>query len=241
MLKIFTNCLLFFVVTSGFGQTARPDTAFLATSRNYQTSLYNKYIRGQSRLYNGTEYRDYLSHNDEHPYYGPDDWSYGYVVYDDERYDSVALFYDISRDRVITEHLLSGAKIELVTAKLMEFTLNGDHFVHLRPDKTGEIADAFYQVLYDGKSKVYARHTKTLNTRAEGNELVYTFDNKVRYYILKDGVYHSVKSKKSVLKVFEDKKQAVRSELNKSALRFKTDRAKAIAKMAERYDNESRN
>lgn len=236
MRRLFTPCLLLLTVSVGFSQTTKADTAFLATSKIYRASLYDKFIGGQSRLYNGTQYRDYLSHNDEHPYFGIDDWAYGFVIYDDEYYDSVALFYDIARDRIITEHLLSGSKIELITSKVSEFSLNNDHFAHLHKDNDGIIDDAFYHVLYDGKTKVYARYIKTLNTRAEGNELVYTFEERTRYYILKDGKYYPVKTKRSVLGVFKDRKQELKAELNKNKLRFKGNRARAIAIMAERYD-----
>ena len=84
---------------------------------NYKQSLFEKDIKEQSRLYNGTEYRDYLSQDDEHPYYGVDDWSFGDVVYDDELYHHVPVFYDLSRDRLITEHAMSGSKIELISKK----------------------------------------------------------------------------------------------------------------------------
>lgn len=236
MRRFITPCLLLFTLSAGFSQTPGVDTAFLATSRVYKTALYDKFIGGQSRLYNGTQYRDYLSHNDEHPYYGVDDWVYGFVVYDDEYYDSVALFYDISRDRIITEHLLSGSKIELITTKVSEFSLNNEHFSHLHKDKGGIIDDAFYHVLYNGKTKVYARYIKTLNTRAEGNELVYTFEERTRYFIFKDGAYYPVKTKRSVLDVFGDRRQELKAELNKSNVSFKGNRARAIALMAERYD-----
>src|SRR4051794_22350127 len=115
--------LVIFLQVTAFGQQAKPDTLFLAAARQYEQTLYTTSIGGQSRLYNGTEHRDYLAKDDENPYFGQDDWQYGFILYDDERYDSVALFYDLSRDQVITEHILTGAKIELVAKKISAFEM----------------------------------------------------------------------------------------------------------------------
>ncbi|HTE31920.1 MAG TPA: hypothetical protein VK666_16175, partial [Chryseolinea sp.] len=183
-----------------------------------------------------TEYHDYLAHNDEHPYFGLDDWSDGSIMYDDEFYDNVQMFYDISRDRVITEHILNGAKIELITEKVSHFTINGHKFVHLIQDPSRVIVSGFHEVLYDGKTKVYARREKYLRSRAESNAIAYSFEEKNRLYIFKDGKYHAVRSKGSVWDVFTDKKQDLKPLFNKTKISFKSSREEAIVRIAEQYD-----
>lgn len=236
--RIAMGLLLFFLLqNAAFGQQVGVDTLFLSAARQFQQSVYDRSIGGQSRLFNGTEHRDYLSHDEEHPYFGIDDWQWGHIYYDDERYDSVALFYDLSRDQVITEHMLSGAKIELISPKISAFTMNGHYFERLHRDSSGIISEGFYERLYNGDTKVYVRRSKILTSRASGNELLYSFDERNRVYMLKDQVYYPVKSKKSVFKVLSDKKPELRSILKKEKIIFRNERERGIVLMAQTYDS----
>lgn len=232
------KCLLplLFIQVAVFGQSPRPDTLFLTASRQYQQSVYDASIKGQSRLYNGTEHRDYLSRNDETPYFGIDDWQYGFIYYDDERYDSVGMFYDLSTDQVIIEHMLTGAKIELVSKKISRFQMNGHYFERLYPDSARVIGEGFYERLYNGDTKVYVRRTRTLITKPAGNVLEYKFVQRDRIYLFKDHRYYPVKSKKSVYKVLRDKKQEVRAAMKGDRIPYKYDRERAIVKMVQAYD-----
>ena len=239
MRSVFTSFLLLFV-SIAFAQEVKQDTSFLASARAYQISVYDQYIKGQARLYNGTEYHDYLSHNDEHPYFGVDDWSNGSIIYDDESYENVSMFYDLSRDRLITEHMLSGAKIELVTDKISQFIIAGHTFVKLHRDESKVIQEGFYELLYSGKTKVYARREKLLHSQASANDIEYSFEEKTRLFIFKDGTYHSVKSKGSVLDVYKDRKQELRSALSRNKIKYRSNREAAIVRMAAEYDAQSK-
>lgn len=219
------------------GQVAKPDTLFLAAADQYQRTLYNSAIGGQSRLYNGTEHRDYISRNDETPYFGIDDWQYGFIYYDDERYDSVAMFYDLSRDQVITEHVLTGAKIELISKKISMFEINGHLFERLYKDSSGVIGEGFYERLYDGGTDVYVRRTRILTSRPASNQIIYTFEEKNKVYLRKNDQYFPVRSKRSVLNVMDDKRSELRSVLKEKKIKFKKDRERAIVLMARTYDS----
>lgn len=219
------------------GQSAKPDTLFLAAADRYQRSLYNAAIGGQSRLYNGTEHRDYISRNDETPYFGIDDWQFGFIYYDDERYDSVAMFYDLSRDQVITEHVLTGAKIELIAQKISMFEINGHLFERLHKDSAGVITEGFHERLYDGGTNVYVRRTRILTSRPSSNEIIYSFEDKNRIYLRRNGKYFPVRSKRSVLNVLDDKRSSLRSVLKEEKIKFKKARERAIVLMARTYDS----
>lgn len=234
--KYLTGALLAIIFHSAaMCQQQAPDTAFLASARQYQQSLYDASIRGQSRLYNGTQHLDYLSRNDEHPYFNLDDWQFGFMYYDDERYDSVAMFYDLSRDVIITEHLLTGAKIELISRKISAFEIGNHYFERILKDSSGTLTEGFYERLYNGTPKVYARRTKTLSSRASANQIEYSFDQRNRIYLYKDGIYHPVKTKRSVLRVLDDRKHELRAALKQQNIRYKVDRERAIVLMAQTY------
>jgi len=224
------------VISPCVAQQAKPDTAFVSLAKKSQVQAYNQFIHGQTRLNNGSGYRDYYSTNDEHPYFGEDDWSYGTIVYDDEFYEHVPMFYDISSDNVVSEHSLNGAKLVLIAKKIKRFELDGHTFVRLQQDELKTISEGFYDLLYDGKTKVYVRRAKTLEQKTEPTGITYSFAEKNRVYILKAGIYYPVKSKGSVLEVFKDQKQQVKSFMNKNKINLKADREGAIARIAEFYD-----
>jgi hypothetical protein len=189
------------------GQHLPADTIFLTSAKNNQVRLYTDYIVGQTRLNNGSEHRDYLARNDEHPYFGEDDWQNGSIVYDEESYENVPMFYDLSRDKVITEHSINGSKLELISEKVARFSLAGHTFQRLKRDEAKIITEGFHDVLYDGKTKVYVRREKALQQKVESNDIIFNFQQKNRVYVFKDGVYHQVKKKSTLIDVFEDKKQ----------------------------------
>lgn len=218
-------------------QSAKPDTTFLSSAKQYQTARYNQFIRGQSRLYNGSEYRDFFSRNDEHPYFGVDDWSFGDILYDEELYTDVPLFYDIYHDKVITEHLLNGAKLELISEKVQRFSFSGHTFVRLQRNESKVISDGFYDRLYDGQTKVYCRREKQLQQKIESNDIIDRFEERTRIFILSKGTYFPVKKKGSVLDVMGDRKQELKTFLKKNKINYKSDREKAIARLAEHYDS----
>jgi len=221
------------------GQSAKPDTSFLSSAKSHQFALYNRYIHGQSRLYNGSEYRDFLSKNDEHPYFGVDDWVFGEILYDDEVYNDVPLFYDIYHDKVITEHILNGSKLELISEKVARFSISGHNFVRLKEDEAKIITAGFYDLLYDGVTNVFCRREKLLQRKVESHDIIESFDERNRIFILKSGVYYPVRKKRSVLDVFGDKKSELKSYMKDNTIVFKADREKAIVQLAKQYDSQN--
>lgn len=225
------------ITTNAFAQPSRPDTSFLTLARVHQEALYNQLIYGQSRLYNGSEYRDFFSKDDEHPFYLIDDWTFGDIVYDEESYKNIPLFYDIYHDKVITEHLLNGSKLELISEKVERFSFSGHTFVRLRRDESNVISEGFYDLMFNGNTKAYGRREKTLQQKIEANTIIDRFEERTRYYIQNKGIYYPVRTKGSVLDVLADRKQEVKSFINKNKIKFKINRESAIVRITEYYDS----
>lgn len=221
--------------THSYSQASVVDTAFLAASKNNIVSLYAASIQQQSRLYNGTDYVMYQSRDEEHPFFGIDDWAFGSITYWGELYENVPVIYDLSTDHVITEHN-RGNPIKLIPDKVDGFVINDHTFQRLRNNGTNKIADGFYERLYDGVSKVYAKHQKVYREDITAREVVPRFEESTRFFILKNGVLTQVKNKGSVLDTFEDHKQDIKSFIKKNRIRFNDDRSRAIVRVAEYYD-----
>jgi hypothetical protein len=211
------------------------DTAFVKSAISASIKQYKDVIRGQTSLYNGSEYREPRQTDDEeNPFFESTDWVFGDVFYEKKFFDHVPLLYDITTDRVITENFYSAQQIALISEKLSRFTFGNHTFLHETNSTLPK--QGFYELLYDGPSKSLARRQKVIRETIVSQKLEIKFDSKNRYFILRNGKYFPVKSKGSVLKLFEDEKQSLRQFIKKSKLKFGIDPAHSIALISSQYD-----
>jgi hypothetical protein len=238
LLRLFFCSAIVIVTTTKFtlAQQYSADTSFVHEGKKKIVASYAAAIQQQSRLYNGSDYVMYISRDEEHPYFTLGDWIFGSVTYWNELYENVPLMYDISTDQIITEHN-RGNPIKLHPEKVQAFTLNDHLFVKLKPDANNKIQEGFYDQLYKGDSKVYARHIKVYREKLESKEVIPIYNEVTRYYVLKDSTYYPVKSKGSVIKVFADKKAEVKSFVRKNRIKVSSDREDAFVRIARHYDS----
>jgi hypothetical protein len=215
-----------------FGQTFRGDSTFVAEARSNSISLYSSAIAGQSHLYNGSAYTEYLAQKDEHPYF-VDEWIEGTVLYDAEYHTNVPILYDVVLDRIIIDNGFTIKKVMLVHEKVKAFTIGKSRFVHITD---GSLPEGHYQLAYDGDVKVYIHHKKTLQSRIVDRVIVNQFEDRKTYYIYKDGKFTSVRGKGSVIKVFRDKKKELKKFTRDNRLAFRSDRGRDMSRLAEYYD-----
>jgi hypothetical protein len=232
MLRLFT--FLCFVLANGYslGQTLKADSSFIADAKKNAIASYDNAISAQSHLYNGSAYTEYISQNEENPYF-IDEWIDGSVVYDEEFHDNVPLLYDISADRIIVDNQYSIKKVMLVFEKVSEFTIQGHHFVQLR---NTPLPVGYYELAYDGPHKVYVRHRKTLQSKAVDYSIINLFEEKKLYYIYKNGMFYPVRGKASVLKLLEDKKKELKKFIRDNKLQFGNEKARDISRLVQYYD-----
>ena len=228
---VFLCCGLICSVLS-FGQTLKSDSTFVAEARKNSITLYATSIGGQSHLYNGSAYSEYISQRDEHPYF-IDEWIEGTVTYDGEVHENVPMLYDLSLDRVIVDNPFSIKKVMLVNDKVAGFTIQGHRFVHL---KDTPLPSRHYELAYDGKIKVYVSHEKALQSRVVDYSIFNEFRPKRLYYIYKDGRFIKVKGKRATLKVLESKKKELKKFIRDNKLAFRTDRVRDMSRLAQYYD-----
>lgn len=219
----------FFHIT--IAQSFREDSTFLHEAQMHAIDLYTKNMGAQSHLYNGSEYIEYNSIAGEHPYYEAG-WSDGVVFYDGEQYEHTPLLFDLSSDKVITENS-NGRPLQLISGKIKYFILNGHTFVFL-PEAT--VKEGFYDLLYNGEIKVYARRKKTLQKNISGTELEIKFKETVRYYIRKKENYILIRNKRDAFSALLDQKSELKRFARENHLRFKPNLELALTRMAQFYD-----
>lgn len=235
--KLFLSFLFLLSFTWVFPQSGK-DTTFLSAAIQNSIQLYQQAIGGQAKLYNGSKYLAPEHTVDQHPYFFSVDWIMGDVFYDGEIFENVPLMYDILNGQLITEHYSSGHPIQLIVEKLSHFSIAGHNFEKIENESVGgslPLTD-FYDILYPGETKVIARRQKILREQIVSNVIEASFDEKGRYFIFKNGVFFQVKSKASVLKILEDKKQDLKKFLKKNPIRFSENRELVLKSLAQFYD-----
>lgn len=229
-------CCFLFLSTMVSAQTGTRDTAFVNASINFAADAHAEKTKKQSPLYNGSQYAVYNPVEEEHPYFLKDDWMDGTIIYSGEQFDNISLMYDISLDKVIAEHF-AGAAVELITAKVTTFTLDGHVFrMYKKSDDVREsINEGFYEVLYDGKIKILKRHVKIYSQMLRGSELFTEYDEKRHYYVVKNNAFYSIGSRGGLTKILSDKKRELRRYSRENHLTFAKDE-NIFIRLAAYYD-----
>jgi hypothetical protein len=214
----------------GLSQSAQ-DTDFIEKSVLNAKKVYDHVILPQSQLYNGLDFKHYIPTDNEHPYFSTKDWKSSTIWYDGGIYENIPTLYDANRDEVIILYHNEIKDIQLIKSKVEQFRLDQLMFVHL---KDGEIPVGFYEQAYHGDIAVYVKHQKILLETISGLTIKRSFDEKERVYLLKNGDYHIIRTKKSALKVLNLKSKDIPKETLPK--KFKNNKALYVTLLAKYYD-----
>ncbi len=239
-MRIFTTALFLCALFSGktYAQGTLADASSAREAAAYPVSLYKNATSISQNLYNGRQYYVYDARMEEHQFYQQRRWLNGMVLYDGQRFDSIPILYDIFHDEVVIRHF-NGDHILLQTVKVDSFIVDQHHFARLESGKdiNPQMRTGFYDVVYGGKSRTLVRRTKSRQEKIVDKRVIAYYPEKNFFYVFKDGRYHSVHTKKSMLELFEDRKRELRKVLRENKIKFRKSRELAIVKMVETYDN----
>ena len=214
-------------------EVASADTMFLSDAATNAKKTHRQSKSIQSHLYNGVAYIEPpTSSVDQFPQYISNEWSTGSVQYDGESFNDVGLLYDIHSDDLIVEMPSTGAAVKIINEKIASFSIFGLRFVKLSTAPT----PGFYGALYDGNTKVYVRFEKKKQERIESNAVRIDYEPKTRYYIFKDGIFHTIGNQGDVYKVLGTKKSELKQFARKEKMKFRKNKQESIVKLVTFYD-----
>lgn len=224
-------------ITGAIAQMPTADTAFLQIAVNNAIGQYKSAISGNELYYNGSAYREPAHAEDEHPYFLTEEWTFGSLRFEGQDFNNVPMLYNSVSDQVISE-TPNGNLVVINPQKVNSFTIHNHNFVRIDNSTVNNSLPetGFYNVLYNGKTRVIVMREKKMQEKLENQQLHISFEIKNRYFILKKGKYYPVKNKKSILKVLEEQKSSLRTLINKNGIRFKNNREQSLARIAEFYD-----
>jgi hypothetical protein len=218
----------------------RTDSTFYQQSLTHTIRGYEQTVGVNSLLYKGKEYVEYPFRIQGDQYFQSYIWEKGSVHYEGLLYTDVSMKYDIANEVLIVDHAHLPFPVTLESARIDHFYLLDHHFIRLEADTlthTG-ISTGFYDLLYDGKIRFLVKRAKILKDAIEDRQLHYWFEEADQYYIHKDNIFHRVKSKRSVLKVFYDHKKDIRKFLKRNKIKFSKQREEAIHRIVMYYDQQ---
>lgn len=201
-------------------------------------ALYDSATVESQHLYNGPQYYIYDSPAEEHQFFLSEEWKIGSVFYDGQLFREVPLLYDIVKDQLVARYKHGFGNVALQSQKVGYFTLPEHTFLRVEAD-TGRVEGlrtGFYDQLYGGKTKVVARRTKERQQDLTDRKVIINFPEKDIFYLYRDGEYHSVRTRKSVLSYLEDQKRPLKKYLREKNLSFRENREAAILAMTAYYD-----
>jgi hypothetical protein len=226
------------VFISFFYTLSAQDSNSAPLSTSNAIAFYNKYIGEESHLYNGTEHAPYDFRIKGNPYFESNLLQSGFVYYFGMLYQQVNMAYDIVRDELTANRYDQNFRITLVNEKIAYFSLFNHYFVRIVPDSNNKsITTGFYDRLYDGKIKLFAKRQKKIKetvTADEGDKL--WFEENDLYFIFRNNKYYSIKDKNNLFDFFKDRKKDLKKYLRKNKIKFKNDPELAILKSVEYYD-----
>ncbi|UOQ71268.1 hypothetical protein [Hymenobacter cellulosilyticus] len=225
------------------GQGQPRDSSLLAAATTRLTSLQMAPAEGNSNLYNGTEYVRYektFRSVKGHQFFQAAEELTGNIFYDGALYTNVPLQYDIRYDQLVLRFPQSPYQLKLHTEKVGYFTVNRHRFVQINgpaPATAGALVPGFYDVLYEGRTRVLAKRIKKIQETLTGGGVELAFLESNRFFLEKEGKPYPISGKGDLLTALADKKKELRQFVSAQKLSFNKDQQEAsFVKLARYYD-----
>lgn len=227
-------CLL--MATAGLCQTTSADSLTSPIDQGEALLAYSKATQKQAHLFEGNEYVGHSHQIKIHPFFVSDSLQKGTISYNGAFYTGVPMLYDIVRDELAIQRSGTPYRIRLHSERISSFSIGDHQFARLVGDSTAGVRTGFYQLLYDGSVKALARRIKTVHEDISSGKYKADFVEEDKYFILKNGTYYPVKSKRALLRLFPEQASALQKYLRANRIKFKQQREEAITAVVRQFD-----
>jgi len=238
MLKKVLAAPLFLLVQSSFAQQYYNDSAIVSGAAEY-AKLYYKQKRGkEAAIYNGVLHHGYPSFIEGIAYFLADNWEQGRIIYDNILYEDISMKYDLLTDQVVIVSKEKGSvPLSLYSPRVKEFSFAGLKFIHSNEvSGMASLQEGIYQELVKGRASAYCRSEKIIWERISGDKLLRSFEEKKRYYIIKDNRSYLITKKKDLLNALKDQKKIVQDVLKSKRMKFRKNIKEIIIAVTESYN-----
>lgn len=153
-------------------------------------------------------------------------------------YDNLSLNYDIYNDEVLIRKSL-GSTLQLNKEVIDSFTLIFDfktyRFKNTREDSLTGL-NGFVKVLYSGKSALYIKYRKEIESLAVDDKYDLFFRT-YKLYFLKGGIVNQISNKSDFLKLLEGNKIQIKDFMKKNKLKVSKKEPDSFVPVIRYYDS----
>lgn len=191
----------------------------------------------QAVIYHGKEQLKYPTSIKNHPYLKSEKYVPGDLSFEGILYKGVKMRLDLYKNELLLLSPDNRYNIVLPSDRVDYAEFHGYHIFYRYPDeRSGNLPEGYYLRLYEGKCTVLGKWSCILSKMIKDMRLDESFDQSVRYYILKEGVCYTVRSKGSVLRVLKSKKKELARYIKRRKLDFKHAPEEAIVAVVRQYE-----
>jgi hypothetical protein len=186
---------------------------FLATG-NDKLPDYQVLFNGRiwQNLYSGVEGNQFLFSNQ---------FLDGTITMRGRKFEGLKILYDIFRDEILIPYKPVG--ILQVNKEMVDsfsvFFKNKSYTFGRITRVTDEKSDNYLQILYNGRTRLYAMYMKKIEKLADRGSYD-KFYQTTRVYVLRDGIFSSVTGMKDIISLFNEERQTIRNYVKKNKIKF---------------------
>lgn len=231
MVKYFV--VLAFTLSTGVSRAQVTLVMNTNQDERYLGDLYDSLMGSNLRIYIGKKFYEPLSKEllEGDLYYGGDDWTEGTLGYQGQVYKNVTMRYHTFIDKLIILKPQGHEGIEVPESNIDFFIIHNTRFERLLLPQKG-----YYAILHNGGTVIFTRHYSTRHEKNTDKNQVIELQPKQKYFIKKNNIVWQVKSKGSVLKVFNEQKTELRKFLRQKKIFFSQNREFALKVLGEEFD-----
>lgn len=216
-LVFFYALILLIPLKKGRAQSAAGDSLLRKASAEYL-----QLMKQQASLYNGAEYLAPRQIIEGFPFFGQEQFYQGKIVSSGVSYFDVPIHYDLVRDALLIWSYDRSILLMLNSEKIERFQLGKESFIRgsLVKQKDNEARKGFFQVIHEGKHLAVSKKQKVIVQKSASDKSYAFYKQFNTYYIVIDGKWNEVVSRKSVLNILKLHKEALKNFINKEKLNF---------------------
>lgn len=210
----------------------------------YIQNSYSKKVKAPKEVINGKEYASYYTHSTSKPLLFGDRKRTASISTHTRRYNNLTLQYDTFLDEVIytdTSQTINylfpqiALNKDIVDGFNLYFDDDSLIFKNIRQPECSlyDLKEGFYEIVYQGKSRYFIKHTSSFYAREGLNEYKYSPES----YLSTGDRFYRVKNRKSLLKLFGDRSKEVKKYLHISRIRIRQADKNQFVSILKFYDS----
>ena len=189
-------------------------------------------------LYNGRVWYNLYKGVEENQFLFSEDFLNGSVSMRGRTYSKIQIRYDIYKDEILIPYQPVGI-LQLNKEMVDSFSINLPdreyRFVRLADSSDVEI-NGYFNEVYRGKTPLIVRYEKKIEKLADGGKYD-KFYQVNKSFILKDGKYWSLDSKKDLYRIFSKEKKTIRNYIKKNNIQIIRDDAESYVPVLKFIDS----